>query len=167
MPRKKIPLSKREHGLTGTYQAGCRCDDCKAARARYAKQRYEARKAGDVRKPGKPKHGSRGKYAKGCRCDDCKAAETAYRRDYDKRRKEGHAGPAQHADGAQVLREIRMPVSCPNCGGDVVQQTPSAVTGSGMRVTVMLRCSKNGCNRQWQFVGVLMSLNGAEYMGAA
>jgi hypothetical protein len=65
------------------------------------------------------------------------------------------------------MREIRMPVSCPNCGGAVVAQTESAVTGSGMRVTQMLRCSKNGCNRQWQFVGVLMSLSGAEYLGAA
>ena len=167
MPRKKIPMSERAHGLASTYQAGCRCDECKAAQARYSKERYEARKAGDVRKPGKLEHGSRGMYAKGCRCDVCKAAEAEYRRGYDKRRRQGDVGPAEKTDGVEVMREIRMPVSCPNCGGDVVQQTPASRTGSGMRVTVMLRCSKNGCNRQWQFIGTLMSLSGAEYMGAA
>ena len=129
MPRKKIPMSERQHGLATTYKAGCRCDDCKSAASAYAKERYKARKAGDVRtKQGKP---------------------------------------ANVDAGLQPLREIRMPVSCPNCGGAVVAQTESAVTGSGMRVTQMLRCSTNGCNRQWQFVGVLMSLTGAEYMGAA
>ena len=132
MPRKKIPMSERAHGLATTYKAGCRCADCTSAASAYAKERYKARKAGDVRtKQGKP--------------------VTTVSVD---------AGP-------QPLREIRMPVSCPNCGGAVVAQTESAVTGSGMRVTQMLRCLTNGCNRQWQFVGVLMSLNGAEYMGAA
>ena len=127
MPRKKIPMSERTHGVPNTYKAGCRCADCTSAASAYAKERYEARKAGDVRtKQGKPVDA-----------------------------------------GLQPLREIRMPVSCPNCGGAVVAQTESAVTGSGMRVTQMLRCSTNGCNRQWQFVGVLMSLTGAEYMGAA
>ena len=129
MGRRKIPISERQHGLATTYKAGCRCDDCTSAASAYAKERYKARKAGDVRtKQGKPVNVD--------------------------------AGP-------QPLREIRMPVSCPNCGGAVVAQTESAVTGSGMRVTQMLRCSINGCNRQWQFVGVLMSLTGAEYMGAA
>jgi hypothetical protein len=129
MGRRKIPISERQHGLATTYKAGCRCDDCTSAASAYAKERYKARKAGDVRtKQGKPVNVD--------------------------------AGP-------QPLREIRMPVSCPNCGGAVVAQTESAATGSGMRVTQMLRCSTNGCNRQWQFVGVLMSLSGAEYMGAA
>jgi len=129
MGRRKIPMSERSHGLATTYKAGCRCDDCTSAASAYAKERYKARKAGDVRtKQGKPVNVD--------------------------------AGP-------QPLREIRMPVSCPNCGGAVVAQTESAVTGSGMRVTQMLRCSHKGCNRQWQFVGVLMSLTGAEYMGAA
>jgi hypothetical protein len=129
MGRRKIPISERQHGLATTYKAGCRCDDCTSAASAYAKERYKARKAGDVKtKQGKPVNVD--------------------------------AGP-------QLLREIRMPVSCPNCGGAVVAQTESAVTGSGMRVTQMLRCSTNGCNRQWQFVGVLMSLTGAEYMGAA
>ena len=127
MGRRKIPMSERQHGLATTYKAGCRCDDCTSAASAYAKERYKARKADDVRtKQGKP------------------------------------AKP-----DVEVMREIRMPVSCPNCGGDVVQQTPASRTGSGMRVTVMLRCSQNGCNRQWQFIGTLMSLSGSEYLGAA
>ena len=167
MGRRAIPMSERQHGLTGTYQAGCRCDDCKAAQAQYARERYHARKAGDVRRPGVAEHGTRAMYAThGCRCDKCKAAEAEYRREYDKRRRAGHTSKAPEA-GSDVLAEIRIPVSCPNCGGEVVAQTSSATTSSGMRVTQMLRCSVNGCNRQWQFIGTLMSLSGAEYMGAA
>ena len=115
-------------------------------------------------------HGVRATYLAGCRCDKCAEAHREYSREYYRRTKAkpGVERPVVDVvDRPMPLREIRIPVSCPNCGGDVVQQTPSAVTGSGMRVTVMLRCSKNGCKRQWQFVGVLMSLNGAEYMGAA
>ncbi len=168
MARRKIPMSERAHGLTSTYQAGCRCDDCKRAQADYAKQRYEARKAGDVRKPGERKHGTRAMYLRGgCRCAECKAAESTYRREYEQRRRAGHAGPAPVTPVDDVLAEIRIPVCCPNCGGGVVAQTASAATSSGMRVTQMLRCSKNGCSRQWQFIGTLISLSGAEYMGAA
>ena len=114
-------------------------------------------------------HGLATTYKAGCRCDDCVEAKRQYHRDYYKRTKAKAkvVAPVAEVAGPQPLREIRMPVSCPNCGGAVVAQTESAVTGSGMRVTQMLRCATNGCNRQWQFVGVLMSLNGAEYMGAA
>ena len=48
-----------------------------------------------------------------------------------------------------------------------VAKDPVKTTDSGLRVTVMLRCADKGCSRQWQFVGVLMSLSGAEYQGAA
>jgi hypothetical protein len=161
MARRKIPISERQHGLTTTYKAGCRCDDCTSAASAYARERYKARKAGDVRtSTGERTHGARSTYKAGCRCKPCTEAQSAYNA---KKRKEAvEAEPAP-----VVLDEIRMPVSCPNCGGAVVAQTESAVTGSGMRVTQMLRCSINGCNRQWQFVGVLISLTGAEYMGAA
>jgi hypothetical protein len=161
MPRRKIPMSERQHGLATTYKAGCRCDDCTSAASAYAKERYEARKAGDVRSPGgQRKHGAHSTWRAGCRCGKCCAANDEYNA-----RRRGDEKPVE--PDVEVMREIRMPVSCPNCGGAVVAQTESAVTGSGMRVTQMLRCSKNGCNRQWQFVGVLMSLTGAEYMGAA
>ncbi|MBJ7334238.1 MAG: hypothetical protein JHD05_06430, partial [Thermoleophilia bacterium] len=46
--------------------------------------------------------------------------------------------------------EIRIPASCLNCGAKFVQQTDSAVSGSGRRVTCMLRCSK--CGRQEQVI---------------
>jgi hypothetical protein len=161
MPRKKIPMSERTHGLATTYKAGCRCADCTSAASTYAKERYEARKAGDVRSPGgQRKHGAHSTWRAGCRCGKCCAANDEYNA---KRR--GDEKPAK--PDVEVMREIRMPVSCPNCGAEVVQQTPASRTGSGMRVTVMLRCSKNGCNRQWQFIGTLMSLSGSEYLGAA
>lgn len=110
-------------------------------------------------------HGLAATYNKGCRCEPCKEAVRAYKRDWYAR-KNGKAAPAAAVvDG--TLPEIRIPVSCPHCGAKVKQQTPSATTDSGLRVTVMLRCADKGCSRQWQFVGVLMSLSGAEYMGAA
>ena len=122
MGRRAIPMSERQHGLTGTYQ-------------------------------------------KGCRCEPCTEASRAYKRDWYAKKK-GRPGVAKMvADG--TLPEIRIPVSCPHCGAKVKQQTPSATTDSGLRVTVMLRCADKGCSRQWQFVGVLMSLSGAEYQGAA
>lgn len=203
MPRRKIPMSERQHGLTATYQAGCRCEPCKTAQAAYAKERYEARKAGDVRKRSTVKqHGTRSMYAAGCKCEECRAAEAAYaRKRYSERnggkvrsRERQHGerrtynagcrcepctaaqtaynrGLANAARAAQpspeVLAEIRIPVSCPHCGSAVVQQTESATTSSGLRVTQMLRCSLRTCSRQWQFVGVLMSLSGSEYQGAA
>ena len=109
-------------------------------------------------------HGLAATYNKGCRCEPCTEASRAYKRDWYAR-KNGKAAPAVVVD--DTLPEIRIPVSCPHCGAKVKQQTPSATTDSGLRVTVMLRCADKGCSRQWQFVGVLMSLNGAEYQGAA
>ena len=203
MPRRKIPMSERQHGLTATYQAGCRCEECKTAQAAYAKERYEARKRGDVRKrPAAKEHGTRPMYAGGCRCEECRAAEAAYQRKRYSERNGGvsrrperqhgerrtynagcrcdectaaqtayNRGLAASAKAAEpvpdVVPELRIPVSCPHCGSHVVQQTPSATTSSGLRVTQMLRCSSRACRRQWQFVGVLMSMSGAEYQGAA
>lgn len=161
MPRRKIPMSERTHGLPTTYKAGCRCQPCTQAASAYAKERYAARKAGDVRKPaGHREHGVRATYKAGCRCETCTEAQSAYNA---KRRETAKAA----APALPVLAEIRIPVSCPQCGSQVVQQTPSATTGSGLRVTQMLRCSDKKCSRQWQFIGTLMSLSGAEYMGAA
>lgn len=203
MPRRKIPMSERQHGLTATYQAGCRCEPCKVAQAAYAKERYEARKRGDVRtRPAAKEHGTRPMYAAGCTCEECRAAEAAYQRGrrlernggVSRRRERQHGQRSTYRAGCRcdectaaqsaynreraealkaaepvpgVLTEIRIPVSCAHCGSPVVQQTESATTDSGLRVTQMLRCSGTKCRRQWQFVGVLMSLSGAEYQGAA
>ena len=160
MPRRKIPMSERQHGLANTYKAGCRCEACTKAASAYAKERYLARKAGDVRRPGERQHGQRSTYRAGCRCDQCTAAQSAYNRKQAEAAKAAEPVPV-------VLEEIRIPVSCPHCGHPVVQQTESATTSQGLRVTQMLRCSSRACRRQWQFVGVLMSMSGAEYQGAA
>jgi hypothetical protein len=161
MGRRKIPMSERQHGVPNTYKAGCRCADCTSAASAYATERRNARKA--VKGTPKSDHGRRSTYKAGCRCEKCTKAQSDYNAGLRAKAAEAAAATA----GPPVLDELRIPVSCPNCGGAVVAQTESAVTGSGMRVTQMLRCLTNGCNRQWQFVGVLMSLNGAEYMGAA
>ena len=103
-------------------------------------------------------HGVRATYIAGCRCDDCTKAQSAYNA---QRREAAKAAKAQ----PEALSEIRIPASCLACGAKFVQQTDSATTESGRRVTVMLRCSK--CGRQEQFIGVLMSMSGHEYQGAA
>ena len=161
MSRPKIPLDQRTHGTNSTYKAGCRCEPCTKAASAYAKERRLAREAGDIRtSTGERTHGARSTYKAGCRCKPCTEAQSAYNA---KKRNE-----VVEAEPAPVdLHEIRIPVSCPHCGAKVKQQTPSATTDSGLRVTVMLRCTDKGCSRPWQFVGVLMSLSGAEYQGAA
>ena len=159
MSRPKIPMSERTHGLPNTYKAGCRCEPCTKAASAYAKERYAARKAGDIRKPaGQRKHGGRGTYNAGCRCRECTDAQSAYKA------QQREAAKAAEPE-LEVLSEIRIPASCLNCGAKFVQQTNCAVTASGRRLTLMLRCSK--CGRQEQFIGTLMSLSGAEYQGAA
>ena len=158
MPRRKIPMSERQHGLVTTYKAGCRCDDCTKVASDYAKERYHARKAGDVRRAGGRQHGTRAMYKTGCRCEACTKSQSDY--NAERRKAEQAARPV-----LPTLDEIRIPASCLNCGAKFVQQTESAVTGSGRRMTVMLRCSS--CGRQEQFIGTLVSMSGAEYMGAA
>ncbi|MCU1530841.1 MAG: vBYenPAB5 [Arthrobacter sp.] len=65
------------HGTTTGYAAGCRCDECKAARRAYLAA-YKAKKAqaGDYR------HGTMSGYTSGCRCDECKNAQRAYMTTY-------------------------------------------------------------------------------------
>ena len=103
-------------------------------------------------------HGVRATYVAGCRCDDCTKAQSAYNA---QRREAAKAAKAQ----PEVLSEIRIPASCLNCGAKFVQQTNCAITASRRRLTLMLRCSK--CGRQEQFIGVLISMSGHEYQGAA
>jgi hypothetical protein len=62
-----------DHGTPGRYNAGCRCDVCRAANtARKAKARKA--KAGDA-PPRESSHGAAG-YRRGCRCDVCRAGNT-------------------------------------------------------------------------------------------
>jgi hypothetical protein len=159
MSRPKIPLDQRTHGTNSTYKAGCRCEPCTKAASAYAKERRLAREAGDIRtSTGERTHGARSTYKAGCRCKPCTEAQSAY--NAKKRNEVVEAEPAP-----VVLDEIRIPASCLNCGAKFVQQTDSAVSGSGRRTTCMLRCSS--CGRQEQVIVTLMSLSGAEYMGAA
>ena len=159
MSRPKIPLDQRTHGTNSTYKAGCRCEPCTKAASAYAKERRLAREAGDIRtSTGERTHGARSTYKAGCRCKPCTEAQSAYNAKQRNEVVEAEPAPV-------VLHEIRIPASCLNCGAKFVQQTNCAITASGRRLTLMLRCSK--CGRQEQFIGTLMSLSGAEYQGAA
>jgi hypothetical protein len=152
-------MDERPHGIVRTYKAGCRCEPCTKAASSYATERRNARKA--VKGTPKSDHGRRSTYKAGCRCEKCTKAQSDYNAGLRAKAAEAAAATA----GPPVLDEIRIPASCLNCGAKFVQQTDSAVSGSGRRVTCMLRCSK--CGRQEQVIVTLMSLTGAEYMGAA
>jgi len=164
MPRRKIPMSERTHGVPNTYKAGCRCADCTSAASAYAKERAKARQAGDVRtaqgEPTGRRHGARSTYKAGCRCDLCTEAQSAYNRD---RREKAKAEETQ----PEVIHELRIAATCPKCGSGFVQQTEWAFTDSGLRSTLMLKCADRTCRWEWQFVGVLMSRTATEYAGAA
>ena len=75
------------HGKSSTYNAGCRCPNCRAANTA-AKARWRARRTGRLAHytpPGRT-HGIRATYTRGCRCTTCKAAEALYRNQYRRRK---------------------------------------------------------------------------------
>lgn len=73
------------HGQYTRYTAGCRCTDCKAAKAAYMRQRRAAgRDAARARQSNTPLHpfgaGGRAAYLeRGCRCFECREATTIAR----------------------------------------------------------------------------------------
>ena len=166
MPRKKIPLSEREHGLPATYKAGCRCQPCTTAASEYATARAKARQAGDVRtaqgEPKERKHGARSTYKAGCRCSECTAAQTEYNA---KRRESARAADANDAPAA--LTSITLAVSCLKCGGPLQLLADGRPTESGARKVSSFRCADRKCGRQWLLIHVMQSHAGHELMGAA
>ena len=67
------------HGYGG-YSVGCRCDECKAAKAAYMRERRAAAYVADSAPEADPAvtHGTRFAYEeRGCRCDKCMAAVRA------------------------------------------------------------------------------------------
>lgn len=106
-------------------------------------------------------HGTHACYQAGCRCDDCKEAKRQYRLASEQRRAE-----RLNAE-RRTVTELRIPVTCPNCGGALEQQAEGRPTEAGTRVSVVMRCAAKKCSRQWLVVTVMQSLSGAEFMGAA
>lgn len=166
MPRRKIPMSERTHGVPNTYKAGCRCQPCTAAASEYAKKRAKARQAGDVRtaqgEPKQRKHGARSTYKAGCRCSECTAAQTEYNA---KRRESAKAADAN--DAPTALTSITLAVSCLNCGGPLRLLADGRPTESGARKVSSLQCADKKCGRQWLLIHVMQSHAGHELMGAA
>lgn len=81
-----------KHGTETAYRwHGCRCDECRAARAAAGRARYTP----VPRKAPKPiTHGTSRGYDRGCRCDECREARTEYTRDYRARRNAREGKPA-------------------------------------------------------------------------
>lgn len=82
-------MTKRiKHGTRSRYNnQKCRCPECKAASAAYARSRREN---SDPAKLPSEAHGKPGTYTNhACRCDLCKQAWRAYMRDYYRNRKAG------------------------------------------------------------------------------
>lgn len=78
-PRK----TQSPHGTLDRYRWGCRCGECRAAKAEYSRE-LSIRKKGVY-----PSHGTTTSYTRGCRCDPCKKAKSeagkaAYRRRKDR-----------------------------------------------------------------------------------
>ena len=74
---------RRTHGNPSTYQAGCRCDDCRAANTAKRKAQHDEWLARRVEIDGRmvaawapaEAHGRESTYANlGCRCDPCTEA---------------------------------------------------------------------------------------------
>ena len=98
--REAVNPERREgpsHGTVGRYHRGCRCADCRGAKAAYdrawrkANPEYfrEWRKA-NAPLPGDddPRHGTRNGYYYGCRCTDCRDAAAEYERALRGRRRD-------------------------------------------------------------------------------
>ena len=72
----------RRHGSVGTYNVGCRCDECRTESTRYRTVYRNLRAARLREDPSLAPHGSAGTYNNwGCRCDPCREACSADRRE--------------------------------------------------------------------------------------
>jgi len=74
---RDIPRSTGKHGTPTSYNAGCRCDDCRAAH-REARERWQARAKAGITKRGRDlPHGQPYTYTNyGCRCEACTHAHS-------------------------------------------------------------------------------------------
>jgi hypothetical protein len=67
-------FENRTHGIRSTYNAGCRCDECRAANAAWSA--HLRARGWSVR------HDLVGYRIYGCRCEVCTLANTEYQREY-------------------------------------------------------------------------------------
>lgn len=85
----KQPISSEDsrHGSTAGHRAGCKCDLCRRAEAKYRKaMRQFYRERGLP--PDDPRHGTFNAYSNlACRCSKCKAANSKNQREYQAKRK--------------------------------------------------------------------------------
>lgn len=102
------------HGTTGEYKRGCRCDQCRAAQRAYQVEWAEGRRA-----EANFQHGLNGYDNYGCRCDVCKEARANWSRKRGarnnkllatrraRRRAGDESPPSELTHGIQAYREWR------------------------------------------------------------
>ena len=80
MRGKMLPGDPRHGTVNGYVNLGCRCDECRAARAAY-QQAQSVNRALRGLPASDPRHGKPTTYANwGCRCQACKQACAEYQR---------------------------------------------------------------------------------------
>lgn len=71
------PRASWRHATRAGYDAGCRCEKCRAVNATRAMAR---RRRIGIQPRTQLRHGTRSKYVSGCRCEPCRVANMAYNR---------------------------------------------------------------------------------------
>ena len=95
LEERGLQRAKGRHGTPSSYKY-CRCEECRAAKAAYAREYRErcGRAGGGTRKKKKERlrHGTiTGYNYYKCRCPECRKANAARQREYRKRRGQGAA----------------------------------------------------------------------------
>jgi len=71
----------KTHGNASTYEAGCRCDDCRGAHRVKQRRMRALRIVRGLLDPTLIPHGTRTGYSGwGCKCEACSEAEMTYHR---------------------------------------------------------------------------------------
>lgn len=96
-----------------------------------------------------------------CRCEPCVAAKEEYHR---KRAKIDQARRDAERAALPAMPEVRVPVSCLDCGDELHLLAPGRPTERGSRLQIMLKCL--GCGHEHLFTATLQSKSGSELAGA-
>jgi len=94
----------------------------------------------------------------GCRCDLCATDRDQY---LAERTKIAQARRQAERDNLPAMPEIRVTVSCLDCGGMLHLLAAGRVSASGARTQAMLKCGS--CGHEWLSITLLQSKSGKEF----